>query len=113
MQHALFQDTEAKVVWDQTGFDAFMAKRDPVQEAADQKRLKMLFDAASAPASIEAFDWARDNGVRFFIDRSLKHAGAYYTMGTGVVGLGGSYTSNPAISIPLLVHEIRHAWQDK
>lgn len=113
MQHALFQDTEAKVVWDQTAFDAFMAKRDPAQEAADQKRLKMLFDAASAPASREAFDWAHANGVRFFIDRSLQHAGAYYTMGTGVVALGGSYTSNPAIAIPLLVHEIRHAWQDK
>lgn len=113
MTHALFQDTETKVVWDQRGFDAFMAQRDPVQEAADQKRLKMLFAAASAPVTQEAFKWAEENGMKFFIDHSLRNAGAYYTMGTGVVGLGARYANNPAVSLPMLVHEIRHGWQDK
>lgn len=113
MPHALFQDNEAKVVWDQRGFDAFMAQRDPAQEAADQKRLKMLFAAASAPVTREAFKWAEENGMKFFIDHSLRNAGAYYTMGTGVVGLGASNANNPAVALPMLVHEIRHGWQDK
>jgi len=113
MPHAFFQDTEATVVWDQRGFDAFMAARDPVQEAADQKRLKMLFAAASSPVTREAFDWAEKNGMKFFIDHSLQNAGAYYTMGTGVVGLGALHSSNPAVALPMLVHEIRHGWQDK
>lgn len=113
MPHALFQDTEATVVWDQRGFDDFMAKRDPVQEAEDQKRLKRLFAAASAPVTREAFDWALQNGMKFFIDHSLQNAGAYYTMGTGVVGVGARYVNSPVIAQPLLVHEIRHGWQDK
>jgi hypothetical protein len=113
MPHAFFQDTETTVVWDQSGFDTFMAARDPVQEAEDQTRLKRLFAAASAPVTREAFDWAARNGMKFFIDHSLQNAGAYYTMGTGVVGLGARYINNPAISLPMLVHEIRHGWQDK
>ncbi|MDP2205215.1 MAG: hypothetical protein Q8K65_02810 [Alphaproteobacteria bacterium] len=113
MPHALFQDTETTLVWDQRGFDAFMAKRDPMQEAVDQQRLKNLFRAASAPVTREAFNWAEKNGMKFFIDHSLQNAGAYYTMGTGVVGLGARYSNNPAIALPMLVHEIRHGWQDK
>lgn len=113
MPHAFFQDTETTVVWDQRGFDTFMASREPVQEAADQKCLKMLFAAASSPVTLEAFDWAEKSGMKFFIDHSLQNAGAYYTMGTGVVGLGEGYIYNPAIALPLLVHEIRHGWQDK
>jgi len=112
MPHAFFQDTETKVVWDQRCFDSFMAQRDPVQEAADQKRLKMLFAAASSPVTQEAFEWAEAQGMKFFIDHSLQNAGAYYTMGTGVVGLGARYAHNPAVALPMLVHEIRHGWQD-
>jgi hypothetical protein len=113
MPHALFQDTEAAVTWDQRGFDAFMATRDPVQEAADRKRLKALFAAAVSPVAREAFCWAEENGMRFFIDHSLQKAGAYYTMGTGVVGISARYASLPLTAIPMLVHEIRHGWQDK
>lgn len=113
MPHALFQDTEATVVWDQRGFDAFMAKRDPVQEAKDQAQLKFLFANAAGSVTREAFDWAAKNGVKFFIDHTLKNAGAYYTMGTGVVGIGARYVCSPPLALPLMVHEIRHAWQDK
>lgn len=104
---------DPQVVWDQNRFYRFIAGRDPMREAEDQKQLKRLFNMASSPVAREAFDWAEKNGVHFFIDHSLRHAGAYYTMGTGVVGLGAKNCSLPEIAIPMLVHEIRHAWQDK
>jgi len=113
MPHALFQDTETTVVWDQRGFDDFMAKRDPMQEAVDQQRLKNLFRAALSPVTREALGWAEKNGMKFFIDHTLQNAGAYYTMGTGAVGIGAHHANSPTIALPLLVHEIRHGWQDK
>lgn len=113
MPHALFQDTEATVVWDQRGFDAFMAKRDPVQEAKDQVQLKRLFASAASPVARAAFDWAEKAGMKFFLDRTLQNAAGYYTIGTGVVGVAACYAGVSALSIPILVHEIRHGWQDK
>jgi hypothetical protein len=113
MPHALFQDTETIVVWDQRGFDDFMSKRDPMQEAVDQQRLKNLFRAAASPVTREAIDWAQKNGMKFFIDHTLQNAGAYYTMGTGAVGIAARHVNIPTIALPLLVHEIRHGWQDK
>lgn len=126
MPKASFQDTgprrdntpaetkpAAVGVWDQSAFTRFMATRDPVQEKKDQKRLRDVFAAAQSTIAKEAFAWAEQNGVKFFIDRSLKNAGAYYTMGTGVVGVGEQGMQSATTAIPLLVHEIRHGWQDK
>lgn len=127
MPKASFQDTGPRrdntpaeilpagqdAAWDETAFTRFMATRDPVQEKKDQKRLRDVFAAAQSTIAKEAFAWAEQNGVKFFIDRSLKNAGAYYTMGTGVVGVGEQGMKNATTAIPLLVHEIRHGWQDK
>jgi len=101
------------VTWDNAAFDAFQAARGPEMVEIDEKRLQRIFNEAVSPTFHQALDWARENGVRFFIDPTLKDAGAYYVMGTGVVGLNARYASTPMQAAPLLTHEIRHAWQDK
>ena len=101
------------VQWDQSTFHAFQASRDPEQVAADEQRLQHIFKAAVSPTFKQALDWAIKNDVKFFIDHTLQRAGAYYTMGTGVVGIAARNTGNAEMAEPLLVHEIRHAWQDK
>ena len=85
MPKASFQDTgprrdntpaetkpAAVGVWDQSAFTRFMATRDPVQEKKDQTRLRDVFAAAQSTIAKEAFAWAEQNGVKFFIDCSLK-----------------------------------------
>lgn len=101
------------VTWDTEAFDAFQAARGADMVDIDEKRLQRIFNEAVSPTFHQALDWARENGVRFFIDPTLKDAGAYYVMGTGVVGLNARYASSPMQAAPLLTHEIRHAWQDK
>lgn len=112
-RHIEAETVHAGDSWDRTGFNAFMAARDSAQEAQDQKRLRRIFAAAASPVAREAFAWAEDNDVKFFIDRRVEKAAAYYTIGTGVVGVGAAYVDNPVTAIAYLVHEIRHAWQDR
>lgn len=99
--------------WDQSSFHRFQASRDPEQVAADDIQLKKMFSEIASPTFKEAYKWAQENGVKFFIDHTVVQAGGYYTMGTGVVGIAARYANRPAMAGPILTHEIRHAWQDK
>lgn len=112
-QAGFYDDTQTRVTWDRSAFEEFQARRDAALVTSDAKRLKKLFAAAASPLAREVFDWATKNNVTFFIDHTCEKAGAYYTVGTGTVGLGARYADMPDIAIPMLVHEIRHAWQDQ
>lgn len=103
----------AAATWDQASFHLFQAQRLPEMVAEDARRLRHIFQESSSPTFQKMVAWALENDVVFFIDHTLKRAGAYYTMGTGAVGLNASYADNPMQAAPLIGHEIRHAWQDK
>lgn len=103
----------AGATWDQSSFHAFQAQRSPELVADDARKLRHIFNESSSPTFQKMVAWALDNGVVFFVDHSLQRAGAYYTMGTGAVGLNANYADNPMQAAPLIGHEIRHAWQDK
>ncbi len=101
-----------KIAWDQSGFarmlDGFSADR----LSADNDALLDIFDCAeSSPTARAALAWAQAHGVRFFVDRKVEGTSAYYTPGTGVVGISAKHLRGDDAAA-VLVHEIRHAWQD-
>lgn len=59
----------------------------------------------------EALDWARDHDIEFILDETTTAAG-YYHVGSGVVALAKRKLIDKSYIIGVLVHEIRHAWQD-
>ena len=99
--------------WDQSSFHVFQAQRPPEMVTEDARKLRHIFQESSSPTFQKMVAWALENDVVFFIDHRLKRAGAYYTMGTGAVGLNADYADSPMQAAPLIGHEIRHAWQDK
>lgn len=103
----------AGATWDQSGFHQFQAQRLPEMVAEDARKLRNIFQESSSPTFQKMVAWALENDVVFFIDHTLQRAGAYYTMGTGAVGLNAEYAHSPLQAAPLIGHEIRHAWQDK
>lgn len=103
----------AGATWDQSTFHQFQAQRLPDMVAEDARKLRNIFQESSSPTFQKMVAWALENDVVFFIDHRLQRAGAYYTMGTGAVGLNATYADSPMQAAPLIGHEIRHAWQDK
>jgi len=99
--------------WDQSSFYAFQARRMPSMVVEDARRLRRIFQESASPTFQKMVSWALENDVVFFIDHTLQRAGAYYTMGTGAVGLNAKYADSPMQAAPLIGHEIRHAWQDR
>jgi|GEM_PF-1591133 len=99
--------------WDQSSFHRFQSRRPPEKVAEDARRLRNVFQESASPTFQKMVAWALENDVVFFIDHTLQRAGAYYTMGTGAVGLNANYADSPMQAAPLIGHEIRHAWQDK
>lgn len=103
----------AGVSWDQSSFHDFQARRIPRIVVDDARRLRNIFNESSSPTFQKMVVWALENDVVFFIDHTLQRAAAYYTIGTGAVGLSAKYADSPMQAAPLIGHEIRHAWQDK
>ncbi len=64
------------------------------------------------PALKEALDWAAAHDIDIVIDRTSRGVGGYYMNGTGVVALAESSFWHDSRLAGVVVHEIRHAWQD-
>ncbi len=89
-------------------------KQDRLRLKEDGKQLSRIFaQAANVPALKEALDWAKEHGLTFILDHQTT-AGGYYFLGSGVVAISAkcAYADNPRYVIGVVVHEIRHAWQD-
>jgi hypothetical protein len=82
----------------------------------DAELLKKLFFGARRLSSTagESLDWAKENGVTFFVDHVCE-MGGYYLTGTGIIAISKKSFNKDKIStvIGTLTHEIRHAWQDR
>jgi len=99
--------------WDQAAFQKLRATWSPERIADDEKKLKEIFAlAADCPLLAEALEWATQHGVKFFIDRQAVNVGGYYQLGTGVLALVPASLGHKPRAAEVLVHEIRHAWQD-
>ncbi len=81
----------------------------------DRKLLRQLMrDAKRSPTAQSALNWAKAHGIKFIVDHTTN-AGGYYCTSTGVVALSAAAldrTWDPYYGVEVLVHEIRHAWQD-
>lgn len=105
--------------WGAKSFGQFQAARDPDVVAQDETRLQAIFnlEAFNKPGSIAALalEWARQNDVNFYIDhKATGRAAGYYIEGTGCIALVDTgKLPDPERCVEIMVHEIRHAWQDK
>ncbi|MEZ0261239.1 MAG: DUF6782 family putative metallopeptidase [Alphaproteobacteria bacterium] len=100
--------------WQRGDFRAFQRGLSQARRDKDKAALEKAFNlAAEVPVFKEALDWAKENGIEFFVDRTCsKYVGAYYTGTTGVIGVNHRALQNPQLMAIYLTHEIRHAWQD-
>lgn len=83
---------------------------------ADEKRLlrQIMRQAKASPVAQAALAWAKAHKIKFIVDYDTT-AGGYYTRQSGVVAI--SYAAAEGwrgrhYAVEVLVHEIRHAWQD-
>ena len=102
-----------EIRWNRSEFEKLKSTWSPERMAEDEKDLKRVFElAGDSPLLSAALAWAEQHGVEFFIDRQVENGKGYYTIGTGVLALIPSVLWDPARAANVLVHEIRHAWQD-
>lgn len=100
--------------WDSETLAAFRAAQTPERALADAQALASLFNklaAAGAPLVQEALAWAQANTIEFIVDRATT-AGGYYNVGSGVVAVSSAVLRSVSDAANVLVHELRHAWQD-
>ncbi len=102
-----------EVHWDRSEFKKLKATWSAERIAEDKTRLQEIFKlAADSPLLAQALEWANQHGIKFFVDRTVVNMGAYYTLGTGIVGIKELELSSPTAAVAAIVHEVRHAWQD-
>ena len=102
-----------EIKWDQTAFEALRATWSPERIAEDEKTLEKIFRMAEdSPQLMEELEWARQHGIKFFIDHTAVNCGGYYWPGSGVMAISAKQVSSPAFTVEILAHELRHAWQD-
>ncbi len=100
--------------WDKSALLKFRAGQTPQRKADDKKRLKQVFNLAAKSKSVkEALDWAMANDIDIVIDRTSRNVGGYYMNGTGTVALSDPAFWSESRLAGVIVHEIRHAWQDR
>ncbi len=103
----------ARSIWNKAPLEAFRAGLTAERRDMDDERLLQVFNlSAKVPELKDALDWATEHGVEFIIDRQAR-CGGYYWPGSGVVALveRSSFHSDARLA-GVVVHEIRHAWQD-
>jgi predicted peroxiredoxin len=71
-----------KIHWDQTAFKKLKATWSPERIDEDNETLDKIFAlAADCPLLAEALDWAKEHGIKFFVDRTAVKLGGYYAQG--------------------------------
>lgn len=105
--------------WRRGNLTRWRKSHDTTRRDWDARLLKGLLEAAAqSPTAVKALAWARAQDIEFIVDHSVR-AGGYYHPGTGVVAVAAGaliradeegYSWRNAVGV--LVHEIRHAWQD-
>ena len=99
--------------WDQSAYEALRATWPPERIAEDERALKEIFKLAEdCPLLAEELEWAKQHGIKFFIDHQAVNLGGYYKQGMGVVVIAENFFEDPANAVEALAHELRHAWQD-
>ncbi len=100
--------------WDKSALRKFREGQDDARKAQDAAQLSRVFNLAAQSKSLkEALDWAAANDIDIVIDRTSRNVGGYYMNGTGVVALSAPAFWSDSRLAGVVVHEIRHAWQDK
>lgn len=103
------------VKWDRAQLVALRDRRS-VDVLANEKRLlrDVMGMAKRSPTARAALAWAQEHNIEFIIDYATT-AGGYYTRQTGVVAISQAAAEGRLgmfYGVEVLVHEIRHAWQD-
>lgn len=107
-------DREQAPKWDKSDLRDFLAKHDDARKAQDAKDLSRVFNlAAKVPVLKAALDWAKENDIDLIVDRTSRNVGGYYWEGSGVVTLSLPAFRSDEYLAGVVVHEIRHAWQDR
>ena len=102
-----------EVKWDQTAYEALRATWSAERVAADEKRLKEMFNlAADSPLLAQELAWAEQHGIRLFVDHTVINLAGYYVPDMGVVAVAANGAHTQAKYVEALAHELRHAWQD-
>lgn len=100
--------------WDKSALRKFRESRSAERKEQDAAQLSRVFNLAAKSKSLkEALDWAAANDIDIVIDRTSRNVGGYYMNGTGVVALSAPAFWSDSRLAGVVVHEIRHAWQDK
>ncbi len=100
--------------WDKSALRKFRDGQDDTRKEQDAAQLSRVFNlAAKSKLLKEALDWAAANDIDIVIDRTSRNVGGYYMNGTGVVALSAPAFWSDSRLAGVVVHEIRHAWQDK
>lgn len=105
--------------WDRTTFAFYRDKiANTLRVVEDRKRLRTLMRKAQrSPTAQSALAWAKAHGIEIIVDHTTN-AGGYYNRATGVVAVSLAVMQRPRghvdyyYDVEVLVHEIRHAWQD-
>lgn len=105
---------QSKSYWDQSEFEQFKATWLPMRVAEEKKIFADIFALRKESRLLEeALTWAEQNGMQFFIDRKMTNARGVYLRGTGVLAINARLAGNRFEMVSTLVHEIRHAWQER
>ncbi len=98
--------------WQEQAEDA-LALQSVERHACDAKRIDDITAILkSLPTGKLIMDWAEDRGVSIWLDYQCKDsAGGYHIIGSKTVCLSANLTDLQLV--PILAHELRHAWQDE
>lgn len=102
--------------WQRAYLLEWKQQQTPMRLASDAAMLENIFKAAQrSPVARAALAWANAHDIEFVIDRTTD-IGGYYSFQTGVVAISHSDAQLSYLArfkaVDVLVHEIRHAWQD-
>lgn len=98
--------------WDRAGLQEWRANLPKARLHEDHDDLSCLSRiSARRPLLKNALKWAESHNIDFIVDHTTT-AGGYYNCGTGVVAIAKSSLRDTGFAVGVLVHEIRHAWQD-
>ena len=101
--------------WQRPQLAELQARRSPETRVLEQRLLRQVMrQAKGSPTAQAALAWAKAHNIRFIIDFTTT-AGGYYTRQSGVVAISRAAAEGRlgmVYGVEVLVHEIRHAWQD-